>query len=97
MVGLLKQDVGSDFGFFQQAVVVNRSCSNVDIYAADGAVFMFNAVNGVDGVQIILHGVVKRVFAGFQGKPFVAHVLQGDYLPADIFLGKLLAGDMFVF
>ena len=97
MVGLLKQDVGSDFGFFQQAVVANRSCSDVDIYTADGAVFVFNTVNGVDGVQIIFHGVVNRIFAGFQGESFVPHVLQGDYLPADIFLGKLLAGDVFVF
>ena len=48
VVGLLEQNVGSDAGFFQQAVIVHRGCGNIDVNAADRAVFMLDAVNGVD-------------------------------------------------
>ena len=42
VIGLLEEDVGADAGFLQQAVVVHGGCRNVDVDAADGAVFMFD-------------------------------------------------------
>ena len=54
---------------------------------------MLDAVDGLDGFQNIFKRVVDRVFAGFQCQTFVAHVLQGDDLAADVLLCQFLAGD----
>src|SRR5699024_10129542 len=42
MVGLLKQNVGSDSCFFQLSVVFHSSSGNIYVYPADSAVFMFD-------------------------------------------------------
>ena len=87
MIGFLEQDVGSDSGFLQQAVVIHCRGSNIDIYPADCSVFMLDIVNGVDGIQIVIHGVVNRIFTGFQRQTLVSHILQCNDFPFDIFLG----------
>ena len=48
MVCFLKQDVRSDAGFFEQAVIIDCRSRNINIDTADRAVFMFDAVNRFD-------------------------------------------------
>ena len=96
---LCHQNVRSDTyaGLFEQPVIVHCGGGDIDIYPADRAVFMFDTVNGVDAVQIVFHGVVDRILACFQRQPLVPHILKGDDLFADLLLGQLFAGDMFIF
>lgn len=58
---------------------------------------MFGAVNGIDRIQVVFHGIVYRIFPGLQGKTLMTHILKSNDLPADFFLRKLLAGDMLIF
>ena len=44
----IKQDVRSDAGFFEQAVIIDCRSRNINIDTADRAVFMFDAVNRFD-------------------------------------------------
>ena len=96
VVGLLEEDVGADACLLEKPVVVHGGGGNIDVDPADGAVFMFDAVDGVDAVQVVVHGVVDRVLPRFQGQALVAHVLEGDDLSFDLLLGELLSGNMFV-
>ena len=48
IVSLLEQNIGSDSGILQLAVILNGRCRNIDINAADRAVFMLDTVNGID-------------------------------------------------
>ena len=57
---------------------------------------MFDAVNSLDTVKNIFERVVDRIFAGFNGKTLVSHILQGDDFTPDFFLCHLLSGDVFV-
>ena len=61
------------------------------------AVFVMNAVNGVDAFQHVFNGIVHRILASLQRQTLVAHILQGDDLPADLVLGQLLSGDVLIF
>ena len=97
VVSFLKQNVGSDTGFFEQAVIIYGRCGNIDVNAADRAVFMLDAVNGVDRIQIIIHRIVNRIFSGFQRQTLVSHILQGNDFLADFLLCQFFSGDMFIF
>ena len=97
MVGFLKEDVRSDSGFFEQTVVVHGSGGNIYVYPSDGAVFMFDAVNRFDTLQIVVHRVAHGIFPGLQCKPFMSHILQCDDFFPDLFLSQLFSGDMFIF
>ena len=97
VIRLLKQDIGADPGFFEQTIIVHSGCCDIDVHSSDGAVFVFDAVNGVDAVQIVVHGIAYRIFAGFQCQTFVSHVLQCNDFSADFLLGQLFSCDMFVF
>ena len=57
----------------------------------------FDAVNGVDAVQIVLHRVAYGIFSGFQRQTFMPHILQCNDFFADFLLGQLFSCDMFVF
>ena len=93
MIGLLEQNVGANARLLQPAVVLHRGGGNVHIHPADGAVLVLDGINGLDALQDVLDGIVHRILAGLQCQPLVAHILQGDDLPADLLLGQLLAAD----
>ena len=96
VVGLLEEDVGADAGVFQLLVVLYRGGGDVDVHAPDGAVFMLDAVDGLDAFQNVLDGVVDGVLAGLQGQALVAHVLQGDDFGPDFLLGEFFPRDVLV-
>ena len=50
VIGLLEQNVGSDSCILQLAVILNGCCRNIDINAADRAVFMLDTINGIDAL-----------------------------------------------
>ena len=97
VVGLLEQDVGADSGFLQFTVVLHGGCGNVDVHAADVTVFMMDGIDCFDGFQNVLDRVIDRVLPGFNGQALVTHILQGNDFASDLFLGKLDAGNVFVF
>ena len=47
VVRFLEQNVGTDTGFVQAAVILYRSRSNVYIYPADGSVLVLDAIDGL--------------------------------------------------
>ena len=96
VVRFLEEDVSADTGFFQFPVVLDGGGRNVDVHAADGAVLMLDAVDGLDALEDVLYWVVDGVFAGLQGEALVSHVLQsGDFL-YDFFLGEFFPRDVLV-
>ena len=96
VIGLLEQNIGANARLLQLAVVLHGGGGDVHVHPADGAVFVFDGVDGVDAVQHILNGAVDRVLAGLDGQALVAHVLQGDDLLFHLFLGQLFPGDVLV-
>ena len=96
VVGLLEQDVGADAGLLELAVVFDRGGCDVDVDAADGAVLVLDAVDGLDALEYVLDGVVDRVLSGLEREALVSHVLQGDDFLSDLLLGQLFAGDVAV-
>ena len=96
MVSFLEQDISADAGFLQKAVIIYRCSGNVDIDAPDGSVLMLDAVNGINTVQIIIHGIVHRILACFQSQTFVPHILQRNDFPPDFFLGQFFPCNMFI-
>ena len=91
VVGFLKQNVGADAGFLELAVIFHGGRCNVDVDAADGAVFVLHAVNGFDALQHIFNRNVDRVFTGFQRQAFVPHILKSYNFAADFVLCELFA------
>ena len=96
VVGFLKENVGSDSGIMEFSVIFNCRCRDVYIDSADGTVFVFYAVDGLDAFKNIFDRVVYRIFPGFKGKTFVSHVLERNYLTDDFFLCKLFAWNVSV-
>ena len=96
MVGLLEQDIGSDPCFFQLPVVLHCGGGNVYIYPANGAVFMFNAVDSLNTFQYIFNRIIHRILSCLQGQSLMSHILKGDNFPADFLLGQFFPWDMFV-
>lgn len=90
VIGFLKEDIRSDAGFLQHVVFFFRGGGDVDIHPPDCSVFVVNVINGVDAFQNVRDRVVQRVFAGFNGKPLVSHVLQRRDLPNKVLLRQLL-------
>ena len=72
MIGLLEKDVGSDSRFMEFSVVLHGGCRDIYIDTADVAVFMMNAVNGVDAFKNVFNRVVYGILAGFNRKTLVA-------------------------
>ena len=97
VVRLLEENIGADAGLFQHPVLLHRGGGNVDVDAADIAVFVVDGIDGFDALENVFNGVVFRVLTGFDGQPLVAHVLQGDDLPGHLLLGQLLTADVLVF
>ena len=93
MVRFLEQNVGTDTGFVQAAVILYCGRSNVYVYPADGSVLVLDAIDGLYRLQNVFDRVVNRVFSSFQCQTLVPHVLQGDDLTADVFLCQFLAGN----
>ena len=61
MVGLLKEYICTDPGIFKPFIVLYRGCSDIDIYTADGSIFMLDAVDRINTFKDILDGIVYRV------------------------------------
>ena len=87
VVGLLEQDVCANLRLLEQTVIIDGGCGDINVDAADCAVFMLNAIDGLNAVKIIFHGVMYRVFPRLQSQPLMPHILQCDNLPADVLLG----------
>ncbi|MFR0951049.1 MAG: hypothetical protein ACLSFT_11300 [Ruminococcus callidus] len=66
-----------------------------DIHPPDCSVFVVNVINGVDAFQNVRDRVVQRVFAGFNGKPLVSHVLQRRDLPNNVLCDSFLREMLF--
>ena len=96
IICLLEQDIGADPGIPQLAVILHGSRRDVDVDPADSAVLVLDAVNGPDALQDVFDGVFYRMLPGFDGQPFVAHVLQRDDLRPDLLLGQLLSRDVLI-
>ena len=96
VVSLLEEDVCADPGFFEETVIVDSRCRNIDVYAADSSVFMLDAVDGLYRFQIVVHRISYRVFAGLQCETLVPHILKCDDLPFNVLLRKLFSRDVFV-
>ncbi len=67
VVRFLEQDVGTDLGLLQHAVLVHRGGGDVHVHAADGTVFVLDGVDGLHAFQDVLDGVALGVFAGLDG------------------------------
>ena len=93
VVRFLEQNVGTDTGFVQAAVILYRGRSNVYVYPANGSVLVLDAIDGLYRLQNVFDGVVNRIFSCFQCQTLVPHVLQGDDLTTDVFLCQFLAGN----
>ena len=96
VVGLLEEDVGADARVVQFFVVFHRGGGDVDIHAANCAVLVMDAVDGLDAVEDVLDRVVHRVFARLDGEALVPHVLQGRHLADDFLLRQLFARNVLV-
>ena len=96
VVRLLKEDVRADAGLFQPAVILHRRRGDIDVHAADRAVFVLDAVNGLDAFQHVLDRIVHRVLAGLQRETLMSHVLERDDFAADFLLRQLLAANVLV-
>ena len=90
------RDIRADPGFLQLPVILHRGRGYIHIHPPDGTIFMLNAVYGPDTLQNIFYGIVLRVLARFDGKPFMPHILKGSHLPPDLLLSQLLSGNMAV-
>ena len=96
VIGFLEQDISTDARILQTAVVFHRSGCNIYIDPADGTVLVLDRIDGIDAIQNIFNGVVHRILSGFNGKPLMPHVLQGNDLPGNLLLGQLLPGNVLV-
>ena len=54
-------------------VIFHGGCSDVYVDPADGAVFVFDGINGLDRFQYVFNGIVDGILSCFQGKTLVAH------------------------
>ena len=86
IICLLEQDIGADASFFEPAVIFDGGRRDVDVDAADRAVFMLDTIDGFNAFQHIFDRAVDRVLARFQRKALVPHVLERDHLAYDILL-----------
>ena len=87
----------SNAGVLEHTVFLDRGRGDVDVCAADRAVFVLDAVNRVKAFKNVLDRVVLRVLAGLDGKTLVTEVLKRNDLRADYVLRQLFAGDVTVF
>ena len=96
VIGFLEKNVGADAGIVKLPVIFHGGCSDVYVYPADGAVFVFDGINGLDRFQYVFNGIVDGILSCFQGKTLVALILKSDNFRADFLLGQLFAGDVLV-
>ena len=97
IVCFLKQDVRSDAGILKFPIVFNRGCGNVHVHPANISVFVVNGIDSFYAFEYVLYRVVNRIFACFDRKAFMPHILQSDYFLTHLFLRQFNTGDMFVF
>ena len=97
VVGFLKEDICPDAGILQLTVIFHRCCRNIDIHAANRAVFMLDAVNRLNAFQYIFDGVIDGVLACFQCQTLMPHILQSCYLSDDFLLCQLFSADVLIF
>lgn len=58
---------------------------------------MFDGIDRLNAFMNIINGIVDRIFSGFNGKTFVAHILKCNNLCGNLLLGQLFPGNVFVF
>ena len=97
MVGFLKKYICANTGFVQFTIIFDTGCGNIDINAANGAVFVFDAVNSFDAFQNIIQWIIYRVFTCFQSQALMSHILKCDNFAADFILSEFFSGDVFVY
>lgn len=96
VIRFLEELIGADLSVVQLLVVFNGRCRDVDVDAANGAVFVLDRINRLDGVKDVFDRVVLRVFARFKKQALVAKVLQRNHLTLDFLHRELLAHDVLV-
>ena len=96
VIRFLKQNIGSDFGVVQAAVIFYRRCRDVYINAANGAGFVFYAVNRIYTFKNVLQRIQHGMFSRFQSQALMPHILQSDNFRLYLFLRHLLAEDVFI-
>ena len=96
VVRLLKEDIRADARFLELSVVFDRRRRDVDIHAADRAVFVLDGIYRLDAFEHIFERIVHGVFSRLQREALVPHILQRDDLAADLVLRELPAMDMLV-
>ena len=96
IIGLLKQDIGSNASIVKFPIVFYSCSSNIDVHPADRPIFMLDAINRFNALQNIFNGIIHRVLSGFDGKPLMPHILKGDHFLTDLLLAQFFPSDMFV-
>lgn len=81
----------------QFAVIFHRGGGDVHVDPADSAVFVVDAVDGLDAVEDVLDRVVDRILPRFDGQPLMPHVLQGDHFLPYFLLGELFPSNVLIF
>ena len=96
VVGFLEEDICADSRSLEFTVTLYVRCGNVHVHAADGIAALVHGVNGFDGLQDILQGVIHGIFPGFYGKPLVAGADKSPDLCRNLILGEFTAGNRLV-
>ncbi len=96
VVRLLEEDIGTDTGLVQLAIVLDCRGGDIDVHATDRTVLMVYRVDGGDGLEDVLDGVVHGIFSGFECEAFVPHVLERRHFATDLILGEFAARDGFI-
>ena len=97
IICLLEQDIGADTRVVELFVVLDRGGGNIHVYAADSAVLVLDRIDGLDALKDVLNRVVYGIFAGFDSKALMTHILQRDDLCLYLILSQLFAADVLVF
>ena len=96
VVGLLEEYVGADARILEFAIVLDCRGRDVHVHPANGTILVLDAVNRLDALEDILDRVFLRMFSGFDGEPFVSHILKGDDLLPDLILCQFFSRDVLV-
>lgn len=96
MVGFLKQNICTNTRVLELSVIFNSGCGYINVDATNCAVLVIYAVNILDSLENVLNRVVYGVFARFDCKTLMPHILKCDYLRANLVLRELFSGNMLI-
>ena len=96
VVGFLEKNIRADARFLKLSVILDRCCGDIYIDTADITVLMVNRINCLNALKNVLNRIIDGIFARFNGKSLMTHILEGNNLVLDLLLSELLSCDMLV-